>query len=197
MAYFIIFVLAVIVIIQHFNIKSLVATVESESPVLTRYIETCRWVCGVKVNALDVECYARHRKSDAMIAWEKVTGKNTLLISDFRDYVNDSNKQARNRENYITRLVEHVAILGMGINGKNHFRDMANDHYASLPDDLIQQIEAAEQALSESNEWPCGHGKSPDEERCEVCNGDGIWADVVEVSIAEALECMKTEFRNE
>ena len=46
-------------------------------------------------------------------------------------------------------------------------------------------------------QWPCGHGKDPVESRCGACHGDGIWADVVEVPIAEALECMKTEFDDE
>lgn len=94
MAYFIIFVLVVIVTTQHFTIKSLSAQVEQDSPVLARYTEACRWVAGVRVQALDINRYAHHQKSEAMTAWEKVSGKNTLLISEFRDYVNYSNDVA-------------------------------------------------------------------------------------------------------
>lgn len=198
MAYFIIFVLIIIVAIQHFNIKSLVATVESDSPVLTRYVQACRWVAGVRIQALDIDLFAHHKKSASMLAWEKVTGKNSLIVDHFRDYVNCENSATVDKhKDHIARLVEHVAILGLGINGDDHFRQMANDHYASLPDELIQQIEDAEKRLEDSAEWPCSHRKLPNELQCEVCHGDGIWADVVEVPIAEALECMKTEFHNE
>ena len=45
--------------------------------------------------------------------------------------------------------------------------------------------------------WQCGHGKAPAEIRCGVCHGDDIWADVVEVPITDALDCMQTELDHE
>lgn len=124
MAYFIIFVLVVIVIIQQLNIKSLVATVESESPVLTRYIQACRWVAGVRIQALDIDLFAHQRKSDSMLAWEKVTGKNSLIVDHFRDYVNHNNSFSNLNSDQSTFVINHCLYLINRMNISDSFYDV-------------------------------------------------------------------------
>lgn len=89
MLYLIIFVLVAYIIFQHHELKHFIKIVEKESPVLVRYQEACRWLASHNVNGLDLALYARHEKSEAMKKWEAASCKNTLDVSQFREYVND------------------------------------------------------------------------------------------------------------
>lgn len=49
----------------------------------------------------------------------------------------------------VNRLVEHCAVLNLGINGDQYFRSLANDSWASLPPDLQDAIEQTEKRLED------------------------------------------------
>jgi hypothetical protein len=47
----------------------------------------------------------------------------------------------------IARLVDRLAVLSLGINGNQSFRDIANDSWCSLPTHLQNMVEQAEERL--------------------------------------------------
>lgn len=67
-------------------IESSNAKISAEMKV-QRYQLACIWCSALSVSSGDIHCFANHVYSDAMHRWKVKTGRDPLIIEEFRDYV--------------------------------------------------------------------------------------------------------------